>query len=237
MQRLAEPVLTNLAAGTLKARMPVEQAAGATRQTVTHLEALGRLLAGLAPWLELPGDETPEGRLRPVRRARAAGDRPRGRSGVARFPQLHARPAAARGRRVPRAGRAARAARAPRRARCRRPRRNLVAALESTRVIVPGFNNWLLFSATVEAGLKQLGAALGSRARRLRAAAARPVVQGRRRLRRWSRVPLGLLQQLRDSPDAARRPRRVRRRDACVEGLRRRVDAAGAGATPPSRSG
>jgi hypothetical protein len=31
--RLADPVLRNLAAGTLKARMPVEQAAGANRQT------------------------------------------------------------------------------------------------------------------------------------------------------------------------------------------------------------
>jgi hypothetical protein len=37
-------------------------------------------------------------------------------------------------------------------------RANLVRALESTRVIVPGFNNWLLFSATVEAGLAALGA-------------------------------------------------------------------------------
>ena len=31
-------------------------------------------------------------------------------------------------------------------------------ALESTRVISPGFNNWLLFSAMVEAGLAVLGA-------------------------------------------------------------------------------
>ena len=38
-------------------------------------------------------------------------------------------------------------------------RRQLVAALESTRAIVPGFNNWLLFSATIEAALKALGAA------------------------------------------------------------------------------
>src|SRR5207244_13616129 len=38
-------------------------------------------------------------------------------------------------------------------------KRHLVAALESTRAIVPGFNNWLLFSATVEACLKSLGAA------------------------------------------------------------------------------
>ena len=49
MRKLADPVLKNLAAGTLKARMPVEQAAGAKRQNVTHLEAVGRLLAGLAP--------------------------------------------------------------------------------------------------------------------------------------------------------------------------------------------
>src|SRR6478735_6013776 len=61
LQRVADPVLTNLAAGTLKARMPVEQAAGATRQTVTHLEAIGRLLSGIAPWLELAEDNTPEG--------------------------------------------------------------------------------------------------------------------------------------------------------------------------------
>jgi hypothetical protein len=36
-------------------------------------------------------------------------------------------------------------------------RRNLVAALESTRAITPPFNNWLLFSATVEAALATLG--------------------------------------------------------------------------------
>src|SRR5207245_4658534 len=33
-----------------------------------------------------------------------------------------------------------------------------VRALESTRGIQPGFNNWLLFTATVEAGLASLGA-------------------------------------------------------------------------------
>ena len=49
LTRLAEPVLGNLAAGTLKARMPVEQAANADRRSVTHLEALGRLVAGIAP--------------------------------------------------------------------------------------------------------------------------------------------------------------------------------------------
>ncbi|PYQ44835.1 MAG: hypothetical protein DMF77_06185, partial [Acidobacteria bacterium] len=63
-QRLAEPVLTNLAAGTLRARMPVEEVEGARRRYVSHLEAFGRLLAGIAPWLDLPAEATPEGRLR-----------------------------------------------------------------------------------------------------------------------------------------------------------------------------
>jgi len=47
MRRLADPVLTNLANGTLKARMPVEEAAGASRASVTHLEAFGWLRIGL----------------------------------------------------------------------------------------------------------------------------------------------------------------------------------------------
>src|SRR5258706_16119095 len=63
LRRIADPVLTNLAGGTLKARMPVEQTAGGARQVVTHLEALGRLVAGIAPWIELAADDTPEGRL------------------------------------------------------------------------------------------------------------------------------------------------------------------------------
>jgi hypothetical protein len=51
LARLSDPVLTNLAGGTLRAQMPIEQAAGADRKSVTHLEAFGRLMAGLAPWL------------------------------------------------------------------------------------------------------------------------------------------------------------------------------------------
>src|ERR1022692_1482072 len=54
--KLADPVLSNLAAGTLKRNMPVECVTGnvADRRRYTHLEALGRLLAGIAPWLETP---------------------------------------------------------------------------------------------------------------------------------------------------------------------------------------
>jgi hypothetical protein len=66
-RKIATPVLTALAAGKLKATMPVEVSPGTTREEraqYTHLEALGRLLAGIAPWLELPADESTEGQLR-----------------------------------------------------------------------------------------------------------------------------------------------------------------------------
>jgi hypothetical protein len=159
VRRLSDPVLNNLAAGTLKARMPVEQAAGATRRAaVTHLEALGRLLAGIAPWLELADDRTAEGSLRRRYAELAVTAISRGVDPASpdflnfttdRQPLVDAAFLAQALLRAPRALRAALPATA---------RRQLVAALESTRPIVPGFNNWLLFSATVEAALFALGA-------------------------------------------------------------------------------
>jgi hypothetical protein len=49
-EKLARPILKNLAANTLRKTMPVESS-GKNRDQYTHLEALGRLLAGIAPWL------------------------------------------------------------------------------------------------------------------------------------------------------------------------------------------
>jgi hypothetical protein len=159
MRRLADPVLTNLANGTLKARMPIEQASGADRRSVTHLEALGRLMAGLAPWIELSGgDNEEEARVRAhyadlARRAISRGVDPASPDFLNftrdRQPLVDAAFLAQGILRAPRALRDGFDA---------ATKRNLVAALESTRAIVPGFNNWLLFSATVEAGLKSLGA-------------------------------------------------------------------------------
>ena len=115
--RIADPVLTNLAAGTLKRAMPVEQAAGADRRAVTHLEAFGRLLAGLAPWLELPADDTAEGATARALRRRWRGARIAQAVDPASPDVLNftTRSPAAGGRGVPRAGRPARAARARRR--------------------------------------------------------------------------------------------------------------------------
>ena len=156
--RIADPVLTHLAAGTLKRSMPVEQADGANRAPVTHLEALGRLLAGLAPWLALPAADTAEGRARArvldlARRAIAQAVDPAspdalnfttgGQPLVDAAFLAHAilRAPAALGDGLDPA-----------------TRTRLVAALTSTRAITPAFSNWLLFTAMVEAGLARLGA-------------------------------------------------------------------------------
>jgi len=65
MIQIANPVLVNLSQNTLKQNMPVESNHG--RQGVyqsTYLEAFGRMLTGMAPWLELGPDDTKEGQLR-----------------------------------------------------------------------------------------------------------------------------------------------------------------------------
>ena len=61
--RLADPVLSNLANETLKKEMPYESLAP-NRQGFSYLEAVGRTVCGIAPWLELGEDDTPEGQLR-----------------------------------------------------------------------------------------------------------------------------------------------------------------------------
>jgi hypothetical protein len=158
MRRLADPVLTNLANGTLKARMPVEEASGAGRAGVTHLEALGRLVAGIAPWLELGDDGSPEGALRAryadlARRAIANAVDPASPDFLNftrdRQPLVDAAFLAHGLLRAPLVLREALPPEA---------KRNLVKALESSRVILPAFSNWLLFAAMVEAGLARLDA-------------------------------------------------------------------------------
>jgi hypothetical protein len=158
LRRIADPVLKNLATGTLKKQMPVEQAAGADRSAVTHLEAIGRLIAGMAPWIELGPDDPDEGRVRAqyaelCRQAIARAVDPSSPDFLnftrERQPLVDAAFLAQGVLRARRAlGESLDAA----------TLRHLVAALESTRAIAPPFNNWLLFSATVEAALARLGA-------------------------------------------------------------------------------
>ena len=66
LYKITYPVIHNLAQGTLKRNMPVEEAPGYSMQSkkVTYLEAVGRTMAGIAPWLSLQDDDTKEGEMR-----------------------------------------------------------------------------------------------------------------------------------------------------------------------------
>lgn len=64
LTKIADPVLNALSKNELRLRMPVEGKEGKKREYCSHLEAFGRLLDGMAPWLELGPDNTPEGELR-----------------------------------------------------------------------------------------------------------------------------------------------------------------------------
>lgn len=61
--KIAEPVLRNMAKGELKKNMQVEVSPhwDGRSKDVTYMEAFGRLMSGIAPWLNLPDDNTAEG--------------------------------------------------------------------------------------------------------------------------------------------------------------------------------
>ena len=160
MARVARPVLDAGAAGALRARMPVEARPGlaADRAEYTHLEAVGRLLCGIAPWLELGGLSGEEEALR-VEFAE-----------LARMTIAHGTDPAspdflnfAHGSQpiVDAAFLAQAFLRAPQTLWAPLDdgvKANVGAALASTRTRKPHFNNWLLFAATIEAFLAQTGA-------------------------------------------------------------------------------
>ncbi len=62
--RVAHPVLDAMSRGQLRATMPVEQLPGSGRDSVSQLEAFGRTICGIAPWLESGQSTGEEGRLR-----------------------------------------------------------------------------------------------------------------------------------------------------------------------------
>lgn len=63
LDHIARPVLSNLAGGTFKLNMPYESLSSGRREE-SRLEAFGRTMVGISPWLELGPDDTPEGQLR-----------------------------------------------------------------------------------------------------------------------------------------------------------------------------
>lgn len=66
LQRMAEPVLGLMSKGELKQKFPLELSPtwDGRDRSVAYLECFGRLMSGIAPWLALPVDATPEGSLR-----------------------------------------------------------------------------------------------------------------------------------------------------------------------------
>lgn len=64
--RMAEPVLSNMAEGKLHQNMTIEVSPNwdGRVKDVAYMEAFGRLMSGIAPWLSLPDDNTEEGKKR-----------------------------------------------------------------------------------------------------------------------------------------------------------------------------
>ncbi len=164
LTRIADPVLTALSERKLKKVMPVEAPHGNVedRRQYTYLEAMARLLTGIAPWLETGDAGGDEGKLRAkyaalAREAIDAGTDPASPDFMnfcdGGQPLVDA------------AFLALAIVRAPHELWKKldpRVQRNTIAALESSRKILPGYNNWLLFPAMIEAALRSVGSAWDS---------------------------------------------------------------------------
>jgi len=161
LTRIGDPVLAALSERKLKKVMPVEAPHGNVedRRQYTYLEAMARLLTGIAPWLETGDAGGDEGKLRAkyaalAREAIDAGTDPASPDFMnfcdGGQPLVDA------------AFLALAIVRAPHELWKKldpRVQRNTIAALESSRKILPGYNNWLLFPAMIEAALCSVGSA------------------------------------------------------------------------------
>ncbi|WP_276484905.1 DUF2264 domain-containing protein [Paraflavitalea pollutisoli] len=154
LDKVIRPVLTNLAVGTLKQNMPVVLSPkvdnAGSRSQVAYLEAFGRVLTGISPWLNIEGGNAAEVKLRQEYRdltlkAIAQAVDSTGKDylrfsgagqplvdasflalGLVRCPWLWEHLPA-------------------------NVQANVIAAFKATRSIVPGYNNWILFSSMIEA--------------------------------------------------------------------------------------
>ncbi|MCL2446175.1 MAG: DUF2264 domain-containing protein [Oscillospiraceae bacterium] len=154
MLTIANPVLHALHNRQLRQTMPLQQPS-----ETAYLEALGRTLAGMAPWLEHASENQAEEQLRQqyctlARSAIAAGADPSSPDFMCFTAQQSIVDAAFLAHAI---------VRAPKElffALSQREKENLIAALKATRVgRAPYFNNWLLFSAMIETALFVMGEA------------------------------------------------------------------------------
>lgn len=158
MQRIARPVLENLSHRQLKRVMPVESENPTDRRKYTHLEAFGRLTAGIAPWLTAQELDDPEAQLQKkylelTQAALDAATDPKSpdfmnftkggqplvdaaflAQGILRAPSVLWEPLPG------------------------QVQEQLAAALKSSRAIrTPRGNNWVMFAAIVEIALQMMG--------------------------------------------------------------------------------
>jgi hypothetical protein len=151
--------LSSLAENKLKVSMPVEVRSPellASRSKFTYLEGFGRLMCGIAPWLELPHDSSKEGQVRQriyslARRSLANAVNPKSNDYM-NFSE-GAQPL------VDAAFLALALLRSPRLWSDSdvEVKRNVMTALRQTRSIKPFPNNWLLFSALIEVFFLSIG--------------------------------------------------------------------------------
>jgi len=164
VEQVAQPVLQAISQQKLRATMPVECVKGdeTARAQSTHLEAVGRLLAGLAPWLEAepgtspdPAEESLRTRYREwARLAIRNGCDPQSPDALNFGTNQQSL--------VDAASLALAVLRAPNQLWAKldaTTQSNLVRSLVETRKVQPSFNNWILFSAIVEALFYKLGLA------------------------------------------------------------------------------
>ena len=161
LTKLADPVLINFSKRTLHENLDIETR-GTDREKYKGLEILGRLLAGLAPWLEKPALDPEEEKLRQkyADLAREAIDAATDKNSpdycvfstgekLWNMQWL-----------VDASYLALAVIRAPKEL-CEklpeRVRKNLADCFRLTRNTRAVYNNWILFSATVEAGLYTMG--------------------------------------------------------------------------------
>lgn len=151
MEQLAGPLLKAGSKRKLKTDMPVETTTGAKEKPSTYLEGVGRLLAGMAPWLELEAGNSNETKLRKTFRKQALETI----SGIVdpKSPDYlfdHMEPQML----VDAAFLAHAFLRAPKQlwqALDSKTQQQVITAFTATREVKPYYSNWLLFSAMIEA--------------------------------------------------------------------------------------
>lgn len=155
--KIADPLFTSLSRKELKKTMPIEKFNGMQQKhPSTYLEGFARMLAGMAPWLELGPDETQEGKLRQKYSALALQCIRNGTDPASPDYLDFNIPGQSL---VDAAFLASALLRAPHQLMEKldeNTKANLVAAFKLTRNTKPPQNNWLLFAGMVETALLKL---------------------------------------------------------------------------------